>query len=480
MLTKGFCPSFVTIEGGELKRPAPKTLDIPTLPAPPESVTLDTPFSAIITGIGGTGVVTIGAILGMAAHLEGKGCGIIDMAGLAQKGGAVTSHIKLAATPDDIAAIRVSAGEADLVLACDTLVLTDPNVNKALGRSKTHVVANTHETMTGEFIHQRDFRLPTDNIFEGIYALVGPDRSHRIDATKIATEVFGNAIAANMFLLGYAFQSGLLPLSEEAILEAIDLNGVAVAMNQSAFNWGRYWKADPDNAEIAAGLSTIKSPETLEEAIARRAKFLSDYQNDAYAKRYLGLIDSVKNAELQMIGAVGALTESTALSAYRIMAYKDEYEVARLLSASDFRRQIDDRFQGDFEVKYHLAPPIFAKTSPATGRPVKRSIGRWLTPVLRTLAKFKTLRGTAIDPFGRTNERRHERALVNDFEAQMNELADTLTKDNIDAAIVLARLPQDIRGFGPVKLTAFERYDAALPDALADFRSPTSFHKDVA
>ena len=477
---KGFCPSFVTIEGGAIKRPSPKSIDIPDLPTPTPMVTLDSPFSAIITGIGGTGVVTIGAVLGMAAHLEGKGCGIIDMAGLAQKGGAVTSHLKLAQKPDDIAAIRVSAGEADLVLACDTLLLADPTVNKVLARNKTQVVANTHETMTGEFIHDREFRLPTEGILGGIHALVGPDKSHRVDATRIATQIFGDAIMANMFLLGYAFQSGLIPLSEAAILEAIKLNGASIDMNQSAFTWGRFWRADLKSAQDAAKLEPETPIESLDDAVVRRQAVLVDYQNAAYAKRYRDLIEATKRAEIIAIGNTGTLSETVALTAYRLMAYKDEYEIARLLSAQAFRSQIDGTFEGDFKVKYHLAPPILSKIDKSTGRPKKRVFGAWLTPVFVSLAKLKALRGTPLDIFGYSHERRRERRLVRDFEAQMLSVANALSAENHDAAVALAALPQDIRGFGPVKMAAFEKYDAALPSALAAFEQPITTQETAA
>ena len=469
---KGFCPSFVTVEGSELKRPAPQSLQVPNLPEPPQTITLDVPFSVIITGIGGTGVVTIGAILGMAAHLEGKGCGIIDMAGLAQKGGAVTSHIKLAKSPDDIAAIRVSAGEADLVLACDTLLLADPNVNKVLGQAKTYVVANNHETMTGAFIHDRDLKLPTDDIFGSIDALVGPEKSYRVDATAIATQVFGNAIAANMFLLGFAYQSGLMPLSADAILRAVELNGAAIEMNQSAFNWGRFWQSDPAQAKAATKVETVAAPESLDDAVSRRADDLADYQDQAYSRTYLDLVGQIKAAEIRVSGSIGALSDSVALTAYRVMAYKDEYEVARLLSAQAFNERLKAQFEDDFKIKYHLAPPLLSKINKTTGRPEKRVFGAWITPLFRGLAKLKALRGTPFDIFGRTEERRRERQLVKDFAAHMTEVAATLNSANYEAAIALARLPQDIRGFGPVKMAAFENHDVALPIALAAFQNP--------
>ena len=469
---KGFCPSFVTVEGGKLKKPASRDVSIPDVPEPSRLVTLDTPFSAIITGIGGTGVVTIGAILGMAAHLESKGCGIIDMAGLAQKGGAVTTHLKLSQNPEDIATIRVSAGGANLVLACDTLLLADPNVNKVLSKSRTHVVANTHETMTGEFIHNRDFKLPTDSVFDGLNRIVGPDATHSVNATEIARKVYGDAIAANMFLLGYAYQAGLVPLSADAILHATELNGVAVEMNQAAFKGGRYWRHDLEAASTSFAPTPKTMTENLDQAVARRSAFLIDYQNAAYAQRYVSLVETVKSAETRLLGKAGDLSNAVALSAFRLMSYKDEYEVARLLSSDDFKASIDAQFEGEFKVNYHLAPPLLSKINPSSGRPEKRSFGNWLDPVLARVARFKRLRGTLLDPFGRTKERRRERTLIRDFETHMNEVTAILNADNHAAAVALAALPQEIRGFGPVKMAAIERYEEALPEILSAFHNP--------
>lgn len=469
---KGFCPSFVTIEGGNLKKSTARELTFANVPEPADRPSLDTPFSAIITGIGGTGVVTIGAILGMAAHLEGKGCGIIDMAGLAQKGGAVTSHVKLSQKPENIATIRASAGGADLILACDTLLLADPAVSKVLGRGKTHVVANAHETMTGEFIHNRDLELPTTRILDSLRRSVGANATHVIDATQIARHVYGDAIAANMFLLGYAYQAGLIPLGAEAILRAIELNGAAVPMNQAAFMGGRSWQSNPQAAETSLTRAQKPEPETLDQAVSRREAFLTEYQNAGYARRYRSLVGKVRSAEEALFGKAGALSSAVALTAYRVMAYKDEYEVARLLSAETFKRKIHAQFQGEFKVRYHLAPPLLSRINPSTGRPDKRSFGPWLSPILSQLARFKWLRGSRLDPFGRTQERQRERALIKEFEDLMTEVAQALDTDNYDAAVALAELPRDIRGFGPVKMAAFERYDAALPEALDAFRNP--------
>ncbi|MCP5036546.1 MAG: indolepyruvate ferredoxin oxidoreductase family protein [Rhodobacteraceae bacterium] len=474
---KGFCPSFVTVEGGQLRKPKPNTPDAGTLPDPTTPPDLATPYSMVITGIGGTGVVTIGAILGMAAHLEGKGCGIIDMAGLAQKGGAVASHIKIAARPADISTIRVSSGGADLILACDTLVLADPAVSKTLRDGHTAIVANAHETMTGAFIHNRDFRLPTTDLVETLGAKAGAENSSLVDATALATALMGDSIAANMFLLGFAYQTGRIPLSAEAISEAITLNGTAVAMNQSAFDWGRVWAIDPDKVWAEAGLTDQPGeqiPRSLDQQIQQRAATLSRYQNAAYANRYVDLVERVRTSEMRVTGAEGLLSDTVALTAYQLMAYKDEYEVARLHSDGRFAAEIARSFEGEYQLKYHLAPPILSRINKDTGRLQKRDFGGWILPAMRMLACLKMLRGTKFDIFGKTEERGRERAMVTAFEAQMTEVAVGLTAANLTAAVALAALPQEIRGFGPVKMQAFETYETALIAARQAFADASS------
>ncbi|NRB18366.1 MAG: indolepyruvate ferredoxin oxidoreductase family protein [Rhodobacteraceae bacterium] len=480
---KGFCPSFVTVEGGQLRKPKPKTPDAGTLPNPVKTPDLAKPYSMVITGIGGTGVVTIGAILGMAAHLEGKGCGIIDMAGLAQKGGAVASHIKFAARPADISTIRVSSGGADLILACDTLVLADPAVSKTLRNGHTIFIANTHETMTGAFIHNRDFRLPTANLVETLQAQAGVENSSLIDATALATALMGNTIAANMFLLGFAYQSGHIPLSAKAISKAIVLNGTAVAMNQSAFDWGRVQAIDPAKVSAEAGLNGQRSepvPPSLDQQIQRRAAILSRYQDAAYAKRYVDLVERIRTSETRLAGAAGLLSETVALTAYRLMAYKDEYEVARLHCDGTFAAEIARTFEGEYQLKYHLAPPMLSRINKDTGRPEKQEFGRWILPAMRLLAPLKVLRGTKFDIFGKTEERKRERAMVTEFEVLMTEVASNLTAANLTAAIALATLPQEIRGFGPVKMQAFETYDTALIAARHAFADASTNNRSAA
>ncbi|MGE4612211.1 MAG: indolepyruvate ferredoxin oxidoreductase family protein [Paracoccaceae bacterium] len=470
---KGFCPSFVTVEGGELRRPTVEAVDISKLPE--NNTDLNRVFSIVLTGIGGTGVVTVGAVIGMAAHIENKGCGIIDMAGLAQKGGAVVSHIKLAPKPNDISTIRVSGGDADLVLACDSLILADPTVARTIRRGKTGVIINSHETMTGAFLRDRDFKLPTDDIVHRFIDAAATDKGHAVNSSQLATALMGNSIAGNMFLLGFAHQNGLIPLSVASISAAIKVNGVAIAMNQASFDWGRMAAHDLDFVINAANATqTNEVTETLPAKIERRAASLSKYQNEAYAARYLNLTTRLTAKDQEINGTASQLSEIVALVAYRIMAYKDEYEVARLHSDGQFDKAISDQFTGDFKLNYHMVPPILSRVDRNTGRPKKRAFGPWMRHVFKILARLKPLRGTWADPFGKSVERRRERSMIGEYEEIVDHIIATLTADSSVAAVALAGLAGEIKGFGPVKMAAFELYDEALPKARADYDQAVS------
>jgi indolepyruvate ferredoxin oxidoreductase len=481
----GFCPSFVTVHGAKPRKNAPKTIqagagdgaDLP-LPVLP---TIDKTFNVIVTGVGGTGVVTIGAILGMAAHLEGKGMGMIDMAGLAQKGGAVYSHVRLANNQDDIQSIRIAAGMADLVLGCDLVVTGTKKVVAAITRGRTALVVNTAEVMPGDFTRNADFSLPSERVKRAITAAAGrseqgPGASF-IDATAIAVALLGNAVAANMFVLGYAWQTGRVPLGRAAIRRAIELNGEAVPMNLEAFEWGRRAAAEPER--IAAMMAEFSAPtpsrdlsETLDEVIARRITFLTAYQNTAYAERYARQVARVRGAEQAMVANATALTEAVARNLFKLMAYKDEYEVARLYTDGNFAKQVASTFEdGNLRYEIHLAPPLLARRDPTTGLPRKMTFGPWMMKAFGVLARFKGLRGTAFDPFGYTEERRTERRLIADYEAMLDEILAHLTPANLANAVGLASIPGKIRGFGHVKarhLAAAKAEEAAL---LAQFRS---------
>jgi indolepyruvate ferredoxin oxidoreductase len=476
---KGFCPSFVTVHGAKLKRgkgiAAPA--DLGSLPEPALPAIGQT-YGIIVTGVGGTGIVTIGGVLGMAAHLEGKGVGIIDMAGLAQKGGAVFSHIRIAEKPEDIHAIRIAAGECNLVLGGDMVVVGTKKVLSSVKLGATDMVVNTAEIFPGDFTRNADFSLPTERIKRAIMTAAGREKSRFVDATRLATALLGNSIGANIFLVGYAYQLGALPLSAGAIEQAIELNGEAVPMNLAAFRWGRRAVVDPAAVEaLIAARAGAAAParalsQSFEEMVARRLAFLTAYQDAAYAGRYRDAVARVQAAEAAKAPGKSGLAEAVARYLFKLMAYKDEYEVARLFSDGTFRAQVKSTFDGeDLRFEFHLAPPLFARKDPVTGVAKKMSFGAWMMPAYRALAKFKFLRGTALDPFGYTIERRTERALVRDYEAMLEEILGALTPANHHLAVGLANIPEKIRGFGHVKarhLTAAKAEEAAL---LEQFRS---------
>ena len=456
---KGFCPAFVTVHGAKLKKRegVAEPADWPALSAPSAPL-INHPYGIIVTGIGGTGVVTIGAIVGMAAHLEGKGAGVIDMAGLAQKGGAVYSHIRIANSPGDIHAIRVAAGGADLVLGGDSVVVGSKKVLGAIKSGHTRVIVNTAEFLPGDFTRNADYSLPTERLKRAITAAAGPGLSHFVDASRLATGLLGNSIGSNMFMLGYAYQTGALPLSAEAIERAIEMNGEAVAMNIAAFRYGRRAAVDPAALEVLvkpapqAVNDSLQLSQSFAETVDRRAAFLAAYQDQRYAQRYRDWVEKVKTAEANKAPGRCALAESVARYLFKLMAYKDEYEVARLYAGTPFVERVKSSFDGDnLRFEFHLAPPLLARRDPVTDVPKKMSFGPWLLGMFRLLAKLKVLRGTPLDPFGYTAERRSERRLVAEYEKLLAEIVDNLNPDNHQAAVELASLPEKIRGFGHVK-----------------------------
>ena len=469
----GFCPSFVTVHGAKLKKgeSVVEPGNWPALPAPSVPL-INHPYGVIVTGIGGTGIVTIGAIVGMAAHLEGKGVGVIDMAGLAQKGGAVYSHIRIANTPDEIHAIRVAAGGADLVLGGDIVVVGAKKVLGAMKAGSTRVIVNTAEFLPGDFTRNTEFSLPTERLKRAITGHAGRERSHFVDASRLATALLGNSIGANMFMLGYAYQLGALPLSAEAIERAIEMNGEAVPMNISAFRYGRRAAVDPKALEALIEPrpqqqnESLKLSQSFAETVERRAAFLTDYQNANYARRYRNLVERVRTVEAEKAPGQCGLAEAVARYLFKLMAYKDEYEVARLYSETSFLDRVKSNFDGDrLRFEFHLAPPLLARRDPQTGEPKKMSFGPWMLKVFAALAKLKFLRGTMFDPFGYTAERKTERRLVADYERLLGEIVEQLTPNNHRIAVELAMIPEKIRGFGPVKqrhLVAAKAEEAAL------------------
>ena len=474
---EGFCPSFVTVHGGTLRKGAGVSRDGAALPvlSEPALPGLDRPYGIIVTGVGGTGVITIGALLGMAAHLESKGCSVLDQTGLAQKGGAVVSHVRIAARPGDITTTRIAAGAANLVLGCDLVVTAGADTRATMRAGKTAVVVNTQETMTGDFTRDADLVFPADALMRGIERAAGPRRVDRVDATRIATALTGDAIATNLFMLGYAWQKGRIPLSAAAIERAIEINGVAVTANLSAFDWGRRTAADRDAVQRQASPGVDVAPprgrETLESIVEWREAFLADYQDAAYAGRYRAFVERVQAAERSRAKGMRGLAQAAARGYFKLLAYKDEYEVARLHAAPEFRRRIEAVFEGDYTLEFHLAPPLFARRDPTTGEPRKARYGSWMMRVFGVLARLKGLRGTVLDPFGYTRERRRERGLIERYERVVSSLIDDLDHANHAIAIEIASLPDRIRGFGHVKARSIEDAGRREAELLARFRA---------
>jgi len=474
----GFCPSFVTVHGARLKKShgVAELHDWPQLPAPTVPL-LNHPYSIVLTGVGGTGVVTAGAILSMAAHLEGKGVGVIDMAGLAQKGGAVYSHIRIANTPDDIHAIRVAAAGADLVLGGDIVVVGAKKVLSAIKPGNTRLIVNTAEFLPGDFTRNADFSLPTERLKRAITGAAGRERSHFLDASRVASDLVGRPISTNFVMIGYAYQTGAVPLSAEAIEKAIELNGESVAENIAAFRWGRRAVADP--AGVAALMkpkadeenNSLKLSQSFAETVDRRVEFLTAYQNAGYARRYRNWVEKVRTVEAERTPGRCGLAEAVARYLFKLMAYKDEYEVARLYSETSFLDRVRSTFDGKLHFEFHLAPPLLARRNPQTGEPKKMSFGPWMLTVFAVLAKFRFLRGTAFDPFGYTAERTMERQLVGNYEKRLGEILEHLTANNHQVAVALAMIPEKIRGFGPVKQRHLAAAKAEEAELLEQFRA---------
>jgi indolepyruvate ferredoxin oxidoreductase len=448
---------------------------MPPLPEP-KLPPMGQTYGIIVTGVGGTGVVTIGGILGMAAHLEGKGVGIIDMAGLAQKGGAVYSHMRIAERPEDIHAIRVAAGGADLVLGGDIVVAGNKKVLAAVQHGQTAMVINLAEFLPGDFTRNADFSLPTERLKRAITNAAGAEHTHFIDANRLATALFGSTLASNVFLVGYAYQLGAIPLSGEAIEQAISLNGEAVNVNIAAFRFGRRAAVDPAGVEALAKPTVEdearKLSQSFDEMVTRRVQFLTAYQNAAYAARYRALVERAKAAEAAKAPGACGFAEAVARYLFKLMAYKDEYEVARLYTDGEFVKQVASTFDGkNLRFEFHLAPPLLAKPDPVTGVPRKMSFGPWMMPAFGLLAKLRFLRGTPLDIFGYSQERKTERKLIADYEAMLDEAMGKLTPGNHPLAVALAAIPEKIRGFGHVKARHLEAAKADEAALLEQFRS---------
>ena len=498
---KGFCPSFVTVEGGRVKKgkgssavgeEIDRLFDLP-LPVLPEATT---PYGILVMGVGGTGVVTIGQLLGMAGHLERKGVSVLDMAGLAQKGGEVASHVQIAPTPEKLQATRIATGEADLVLGCEVIVTANTEAISKMQVGKTRAIINTSDVPTAEFVRNPDWKFPGADLTTEIRKAIGADRAGNeancdlIDANKLTVALMGDALYTNPFMLGYAWQKGWIPLTEHSLLRAIELNAVAVDANKKAFVWGRRAAHDRTAVERVAFPAEVvelkrdgskKLSGSLDETVSRRVDFLVGYQNAAYAKRYTALVDQVRAAETRLSAGPSAklslpLTEAVARYFFKLLAYKDEYEVARLYTDTAFMEKINAQFEADekngpISIKFNLAPPMFSKRDDK-GHLVKKQYGPWMMTAFGVLAKMKGLRGTAFDPFGRTAERRAERALIDEYESTIPMMLAKLDASNVDAAVAVTSVPEDIRGYGHVKEANMVKAAAKREALLASFRAP--------
>lgn len=471
---KGFCPSFVTVYGGQPRRPAPvDTATMPELPAP-ETVAGSEPWNILITGVGGTGVVTIGAILGMAAHLDGKGCSLLDMTGLAQKYGAVTSHLRIADQPEDLTSVRIAAGGTDLLLGCDLVVAAGIDALGKLDPARSFAVVNKHESSTADMVRDPDARFPACQMKQAITDAVPEGNARFIDATRLATKLMGDTIGSNLFTVGYAWQLGKVPVSLEAIERAIALNKVAVEFNRKAFTWGRLAAVDPGYVEeqISSPEDEVTPANDIETMVDRRAEFLVGYQGRGLANRYRKKVELALDREKLAAPGHQEFGAAVVRSYFKLLAYKDEYEVARLYSDPRFRQGIDTQFEGEYRLEFNLAPAWLGKPGSGTGETKKRTFGPWILVIFNVLKKMKWLRGTLLDPFAYASDRRLERRLIREYEYTLDQLIAGLDQNNYRAAIAIAELPMKIRGFGHVKL-ASEIQARSLQDQLwKEFNDP--------
>ncbi len=477
---EGFCPSFVTVEGGKLKKPAGASArleDMPALPSP-RLPSLTEPYGVMVTGVGGTGVVTIGQVLGMAAYLDNKGVTVLDMAGLAQKGGSVWSHVRLADSQDKLHAVRIAAGDANLILGCDIVVTAAEEALAKMREGHTHAVMNSYEAPTSAFLRNPDLKFPARSMKDAVIESVGSGNYSEVNATRIATQLMGDAIASNMFMLGYAWQKGLVPVSEPAIMEAIRLNGAAVAFNQQAFQWGRHAAHDPARIEALVTPNAVVQfvpRETPDALVHHRATFLQGYQNEALAQRYRALVDRVKAVEDALKPGSQVLTLAVARSYFHVLAYKDEYEVARLYTDGEFLRDLGSQFEGDYRLNFHLGASWMTG-----GKPRKLTLGSWVLQGMKLLKQLRFLRGSAFDPFGWQSDRKLERRLIGEYETLVDTLLARVDAATLPQAAEIARLAETVRGFGHVKLKQYESVKAREKALLDSFGTPGDTHRNSA
>jgi indolepyruvate ferredoxin oxidoreductase len=474
---KGFCPSFVTVDGGALRKRVPADLGaIGELPEPASRPTLERPYNVAVGGVGGTGVLTIGALLGMAAHIEGKASMILDMSGLAQKGGAVLSHVRLSENTDDVTCSRIVTGTADLLIAADEVVAIAKETISLCESGRTHGVINTHLIPIANFILNRDFNFQNRKVNNVLETALRKDSTF-LDFTKAAETLLGDSIATNMMMMGFAYQQGLLPLQAGSIEQAIELNAVSVKMNTQAFRLGRLASADRGRlAALLKGADQASAPKTLDEMsldeiVAHRSALLTDYQNAALAGRYRLLVTQVRDAATQ--GGFGdELPRAVAINYAKLLAYKDEYEVARLYTDGKFEKQIRDQFDGDFKISFNLAPPLLGGGLDAAGRPLKRQFGAWMWPLFRLLARMRVLRGTPLDIFGHSADRKLERDLIAGYEKDVATVLGLLSPATLETSVELLSLPDRIRGYGPVKQKSVDQAKIRYAELARDLVNP--------
>lgn len=480
---EGFCPSFVSVMGGKPRKSAAPKADqerlqqlIAQLPAPAPAA-LDRPYRLLVAGMGGTGVITIGAIISMAAHLEGLSAAVLDLTGLAQKGGTVVSHIRLAPAGAQPGPVRLDWQQADAAILCDPVASVAPDSLGALRHGHTQVTVNTYVAPVSEFTRNPDAAMRPEALLAKIRHAAGDAHTAAIDAHAAALALFGDSILSNMFMLGYAWQRGGVPLSHAAINRAIELNGVAVAANRAAFDSGRLAAHQPDALSTAlrprAQVVQLHVPESFEHAVARRLADLTAYQDADYARQYQDVVERVAARERELApDAKPRLALAVARSLFKLMAYKDEYEVARLYTGDAFRAQLQDQFEGEYSLRFHMAPPIFARKDPRTGVPRKMTLGPRTMTALKLLARFKRVRGTWLDPFGRTAERKMERALIAEYRQTVDQLLDGLNADKLGQAATIAALAETVRGFGHVKAANVEKYRTELARLMQSYTAP--------
>ena len=475
---KGFCPSFVTIVGAQLRRrdaDVASGVSLEGLPPPPRCDIGSNGFALLIAGIGGTGVITVSAVLAMAAHLQGRRASVYDMTGLAQKNGAVYSHLRLAPAEGEIHSQRIGLGQADLMLAFDLVASLGPDAYRSL-REGSRVLCNSQVQATAAFQAGIAESLDPSPLMQRLTKRVGAGHVHGVDATGIAASLCGDTVGTNMFMVGVALQNGWIPLDVAAIERAITLNAVRVEFNLRALRLGRLWVHDPESVrKMVPRAEPDEHTQDLDQLIEDRATRLVAYQGVAYSQRYRTAITGIRAAEQRVQAGRTATTEAACRSLYQLMAYKDEYEVARLLVDPGFLRQIDDSFEpSGRELRFNLAPPLWARVDPATGRPRKSEYGPWILPFMRALARMRFVRGTGFDLFGYHHDRRVERALMDQFQEVLTRMEQELTVDRLELSLRIAELPLSIRGFGPVKLARIAEYHALLRDLLENWDRSTS------